>query len=530
MITTMYPYFGLVARWMIAALTMFVGAALAQEPTAIDCSGDDFVEGVNWDLADDGAGMAFALGGGAVHISCDDGATWTRQQHPNASGYALFVHPLDPAMIFVGSYSSGVYRSTDHGASFAAVSAGVIDEGVMSFAARPDGTLLAGAKSGIYKSDPSGKSWSLLTDVTAGFSVRAILVDPGNPNNIYVGTNGGGAYQSYDGGTSWLAMGPFSQVNVLQFEPGNTSHIIATAWDGIWHSVDSGASWQLSGGIRNSDFAFDPNNSAIAYRTSRLDGAHKSVDGGLTWVPVNEGLATVQNDMYAVHVLPSGTVIIGTEFGGVYRSDDAGASWSSTGDRTASNPGTGGGTGTGGGSTTSAVASLSININFRGDNGNVNAGKNVKFKVTIKNDGPDMSSATTVGFDWSHDVFLSSPHHLAYSMTTTQGSCVPTYSGPDCTFGSIPPGGSVVIEFSGSTEKGERHTFNLDVWADNAESGGSVFATKAIKTKVDSTTSCILIFCTTSKDSGGGAAGLWLLLLLGAASCRRALRPDSFAA
>ena len=69
MMTTMYPYFLLTARWLIAALTMMVGVALAQAPQSIDCTGDDFVEGVNWDLTDNGSGMAYALGGGAVHIS-----------------------------------------------------------------------------------------------------------------------------------------------------------------------------------------------------------------------------------------------------------------------------------------------------------------------------------------------------------------------------------------------------------------------------------------------------------------------------
>jgi hypothetical protein len=91
---------------------------------------------------------------------------------------------------------------------------------------------------------------------------------------------------------------------------------------------------------------------------------------------------------------------------------------------------------------------------------------------------------------------------------------------PDCSLGTIPSGGSAVIEFVGKTERNKQYTFNLDVLADNAETDVPVYATKAIKTKVEYT--CVLIFCTTDSGSGGGAADWWLLLLLGGAiGCRR---------
>ena len=64
--TTTYPHYWLTRHWMIGALTLFLCVALAQEAPPVDCSGDDFVEGVNHALTDDGAGMAFALGGGAA--------------------------------------------------------------------------------------------------------------------------------------------------------------------------------------------------------------------------------------------------------------------------------------------------------------------------------------------------------------------------------------------------------------------------------------------------------------------------------
>ena len=517
--TTMYPYFMLIARWLIAALTMMVGVVLAQAPQSIDCAGDDFVEGVNWDLTDNGSGMAYALGGGAVHISCNDGATWTRQPYPNASGYSILLDPNDDAVVYVGTYSSGVFRSTDHGKSFSAAGAGIIDEVVTTLSAKGDGTILAGTRNGIYESADSGISWSLLTAATAGATVRSILVDPVNPNVIYAGTNGKGAYRTGDGGQNWESVGPFSQVNVLAFQPGNTSGIVAAAWDGILHSADAGTTWVSVGGIRNSDFTFDPRNPLIAYRTSRLDGAHKSFDGGQTWTSINNGLASVLNDMYAIHVLPSGTLIIGTEFGGVFRSDNAGASWTLTGEASS---GSGSGNNSGSGSSSGGLpadntARLSIAIKYRGDKGSIKAGKTAKFRVTVTNNGPSVSSESSVDFFWYKSGLFGSSGY-SHTASPGQGSCTNTHDTQlfDCFLGNIPSGGSVVIEFKGQTGNGG--TSYLLARAYNAETGEAVESKNSISAKTELT--CILIFCSSS-SSGGGAAGWWMLFVLRASVASR---------
>ena len=520
--TTMYPYFLLTARWLVAALTMFVGVALAQAPPTIDCTGDDFVEGVNWDITDNGSGMAYALGSGAVHISCNDGATWTRQPHPNASGYSMLVDPNDDAIVYVGTYSHGVFRSTDHGKSFSAASAGIVDEVVTTLSAKADGTILAGTRNGIYESADSGNTWSLLTAATAGASVRSILVDPANPNVIYTGTNGNGAYRTSDGGQNWESIGPFSQVNVLAFQPGNASGIVAAAWDGIWHSSDAGTTWVSVGGIRNSDFTFDPRNPLIAYRTSRLDGAHKSFDGGQTWTSINNGLASVLNDMYAIHVLPSGTLIIGTEFEGVFRSDDAGASWTLTGERDSESDsgngseGNAGGSSSSGGTTTINTAHLSIAIKYRGDKGSIKAGKTAKFKVTVTNNGPNVSTNTSVDFFWYRSGLFGSSGY-SHTASPGQGSCNNTHDTQrfDCFLGNIPSGGSVNIEFKGQTGSGG--TYYLLARAQNAEITEAVESRNSISAKTELT--CILIFCSSS-SSGGGSTSWWMLLMLGAAALR----------
>jgi hypothetical protein len=262
------------------------------------------------------------------------------------------------------------------------------------------------------------------------------------------------------------------------------------------------------GGIRNSDFLFDPNNPAIAYRTSRLDGAHKSFDGGQTWTPINNGLASVQNDMYAIHVLPSGAVIIGTEFDGVFRSEDAGASWSLTGEASV-----GGGSG-GGESGANNVSNLSVTIEYRGNKGKIKAGKTAKFLVTVTNNGPNVSTDTSVDFFWYRSGLWSSDGY-PHTASPNRGRCSNTHDTQlfDCFLGDISSGGSVSIEFKGETGNGG--TYYLLARARNAETSAAVESETSISAETELT--CILFFCSSKNSGGGGATSWWMLLLLGAA-------------
>jgi MYXO-CTERM domain-containing protein len=218
--------------------------------------------------------------------------------------------------------------------------------------------------------------------------------------------------------------------------------------------------------------------------------------------------------MYAIHVLPSGTLIIGTEFDGVFRSDDAGASWTLTGESDSGSDS--GGSSSSGGTTTINTAHLSIVIKYRGDKGSIKAGKTAKFRVTVTNNGPNVSTDTSVDFFWYRSGLFGS---TGYSHTASpgQGSCNNTHDTQlfDCFLGNIPSGGSVNIEFKGQTGNGG--TYYLLTRAHNAETTEAVESKNSISAKTELT--CILIFCT-SKSSGGGATGWWMLGLLGMAAAR----------
>ena len=163
------------------------------------------------------------------------------------------------------------------------------------------------------------------------------------------------------------------------------------------------------------------------------------------------------------------------------------------------------------------TARLSIAIKYRGDKGSIKAGKTAKFRVTVTNNGPSVSSETSVDFFWYKSGLFGS---TGYSHTASpgQGHCSNTHDTQvfDCFLGNIPSGGSVVIELKGQTGNGG--TYYLLTRAYNAASSEAVESKSSISAKTELT--CILIFCSSSSSGGGGATGWWMLLVLGAACGR----------
>ena len=136
--------------------------------------------------------------------------------------------------------------------------------------------------------------------------------------------------------------------------------------------------------------------------------------------------------------------------------------------------------------------------------------------MTVTNNGPNVSTDTSVDFFWYKSGFFGS---TGYSHTASpgQGHCSNTDDTQrfDCFLGNIPSGGSVVIEFKGQTGNGG--TYYLLTLAYNAETSEAVESKTSISAKTELT--CILIFCT-STNSGGGPTSWWMLLMLGAAAIR----------
>ncbi len=249
---------------------------------------------------------------------------------------------------------------------------GVADEPNVFYVGQVDG--------GVWKSNDYGRTWEPIFDGQDTQSIGAIAVAPSNDNIVYVASGeglhrpdlsvGDGIYRSNDAGKTWTHLGlcDSEQIPALAVDPSNPDRIFAAvlghpygpnAERGIFRSDDGGATWKKvlykddrTGG---SDVAIDPRNPQVVYASlwqetlgpwedgNEYPGTHgglfKSTDGGTTWTQLTNGLPAklVQINVAIAASDPQrlyATISTAEEGGyanakglGVYRSDDAGASW-----------------------------------------------------------------------------------------------------------------------------------------------------------------------------------------------------------
>jgi photosystem II stability/assembly factor-like uncharacterized protein len=236
-----------------------------------------------------------------------------------------------------------------------------------------------GAQGGVWKSIDGGDSWAPLTENQCSLAVGSITIDPVNPNIMYVGTGeqnrsgdsyyGCGVLRSSDGGASWTQLG--ADVFVTTTGGARIGHVIIDASTagsatsttvmvsttfGLFRSMDSGRSWSrvlTTGNV--SGLAVDPVNSQVWYAgvaaydsTAQSNGVFKSTDGGVTWKPLPLTFGTTVGRIELAIAPSNGSVLYAAaedrtpnsssaqQLAGIWRSSDAGVTWTKTGARNAS--------------------------------------------------------------------------------------------------------------------------------------------------------------------------------------------------
>ena len=225
---------------------------------------------------------------------------------------------------------------------------------------------------GVWKSENSGRTWTPIFDSEHIASIGAIGVAPSQPDVVYVGTGeadmrsqisfGDGMYKSTDAGKTWTHIGLEStrQIGRILVDPHDANRVLVAALGhayganpdrGVYRSTDGGATWQKvlfkGDNIGAIDLAFDPQDSRTIYATlwntrrppwsiyppsyGPGSGIYKSTDGGDSWQPLTSGLPTESVGRIGVAVAPTDAnrvyAIVDAKEGGLYRSDDAGATW-----------------------------------------------------------------------------------------------------------------------------------------------------------------------------------------------------------
>ncbi len=256
--------------------------------------------------------------------------------------------------------------------------------------AHPDdpATIWAGhASGGVFKSVNHGTTWEAVFDDQISTSIGDIAIAPSNPSIVYVGTGeqnnrqssswGHGMYRTMDGGESWTHLGleGTHHIGKVKVHPDNP-HVVWVAavghlWGpneerGVFMTTDGGATWTKTLYINQDtgviDLAIDPESPnilyAAAYQRRRTGfgfngggphgGIYRSTDGGRNWQKLTVGLPTGEVGRIGLDICRSEPNVVyaviesretaedhrvggvrqdRSPLGGVYRSDDRGASW-----------------------------------------------------------------------------------------------------------------------------------------------------------------------------------------------------------
>lgn len=292
--------------------------------------------------------------GQVIHRSDDGGQTWETVGNRFAyegeagthQGYDGTPHPWefkrvwhlepslsDPDTVYAGVEDAALFRSTDGGQSW---------------------QELPG-----LRGHGSGPKWQ---PGAGGLCLHTILLDPGNPDRIFIAISAAGAFRTDDGGKTWR---PINRGLKSEYIPGQDAEVghcvhriamhpsrpevlfMQKHWD-VMRSDDAGESWREVSGNLPSDFGFVIDVHAHEPETVyvvpiKSDSEHyppdgklrvyRSRTGGNEWEALTRGLpqqdcyVNVLRDAMAVDSLDPCGVYFGTTGGQLYASADAGDSW-----------------------------------------------------------------------------------------------------------------------------------------------------------------------------------------------------------
>jgi len=221
--------------------------------------------------------------------------------------------------IFVGTYGSGVFRSTNDGNSWIRMNAGLSNRIVRSLAT--DGnTLLAGTyDGGVFLSSNSGGNWVDISLRISDLSVISLaIVGP----RLIAGTISG-ALRSTDQGISWepIDLGP-GQYEVAAIA-SRDSLVILASWN-LFRSSDYGVTWSVITSVQQHQIQSLAISEKKIFAGTAYGAILRSTDRGMTWLDL-----TVPPSAQSIEaiIITTGQVIAGTGDGKIFRSTDDGDTW-----------------------------------------------------------------------------------------------------------------------------------------------------------------------------------------------------------
>jgi photosystem II stability/assembly factor-like uncharacterized protein len=276
----------------------------------------------------------------------------------------LAVYESNPAIFYVGTAHGGVWKTTNAGTTFEAQ---FQDQGLISIGdvtvsqSNPDLVWVGSGESnnrqstswgdGVYKSTDGGKTWVNMGLKTSRF-INRIVIDPRNNDIVLVAATGSlfgpggerGVYKTTDGGRTWkqtLKVDDDTGANDLVMDAADNRILYASMYQrrrtaccmngggpgsGIWKSTDAGETWtRLTNGLPNEPMG----RIGLDVNRRRPNVLYATVEGQAPLPAARGGAATANPDEAPQGGGRGATTAVGVDAtpSGLYRSDDAGATW-----------------------------------------------------------------------------------------------------------------------------------------------------------------------------------------------------------
>lgn len=285
---------------------------------------------------------------GALFVSDDNGASWTRFAHlGSGNDYVLDHIEIDPqsGAMYVAAWDGRIehengdlFRSLDGGKTWQALP-DMHGKSIraMTLAPSEPKVVLAGALDGVFRSRDGGNTFARISPLNHAEirNIESLAVDPKDPDIVYAGT-WHLPWKTGDGGQEWhsIKQGVIDDSDVFSIiaDYSNPEHVFLSACSGIYHSEDAAEHFHKFRGIpfsarRTRVLKQDPMNPAVIY-AGTTEGLWKTEDAGKSWLRITE-TSVIVND---VHVDPrnSSRLLIATDRGGVLASDDAGRTFAAS--------------------------------------------------------------------------------------------------------------------------------------------------------------------------------------------------------
>lgn len=274
-----------------------------------------------WSASD---GTLYSTNGRTIFRSTNSGVAWDSMATMPAT--VNIISTKGTTHVFVCTNGAGVIRSTNRGVNWAGANTGLTTNNTRFGVVNASGDIFVGSETaGVFRSTNNGDLWTSVSSNLPQLNIGALCVT--NSGTLLAGVKGtNGIYRSTNNGASWNITGMPTNVRVysLAANPANNQIYAGTRWDpnaqfpnGVYRSADDGQTWTHSGlSGRSISTALPTFSGGSIFIGTDSIGVFRSTNNGTTWDSVNTGLT---NRNILTLCLANGYLFTGT-FGGIFRS------------------------------------------------------------------------------------------------------------------------------------------------------------------------------------------------------------------